>query len=182
MAWSQKFRKSEISLDTGDSASNAVAKRSVLFLLPSVVQNMCVWTMDFVSAAKNTLSPTVCEKVVPRLNGRISTITSSNEISWKLHTPPKWRAGCAPAWHQRFKLRSSMVTPWTIGRSCVSTRRTFQRRSATTKPNCCFFSSTLQGYINTCSMPSRTQRSEQRRHENICGKFIHNAIGSTRLH
>jgi len=87
MAWSQKFRKSEISLDTGDSASNAVAKRSVLFLLPSVVQNMCVWTMDFVSAAKNTLSPTVCEKVVPRLNGRISTITSSNEISWKLHPP-----------------------------------------------------------------------------------------------
>jgi len=30
MVWNQKFRKSEISLDTGDSASNTVAKRSVL--------------------------------------------------------------------------------------------------------------------------------------------------------
>ena len=48
--------KSEISLDTGDSASNAVAKRSVLsVLLPSVVQNVCVCTMDFVSASKNKL-------------------------------------------------------------------------------------------------------------------------------
>ena len=63
--------KSEISLDTGDSASNAVAKRSVLsFLLTSVVQNVCLCTMDFVSAGKNTLQlyVTVCEKVVPRLN------------------------------------------------------------------------------------------------------------------
>jgi len=34
--------KSEISLDTGDSTSNAVVKRSVLFLLTSVVQNVCV--------------------------------------------------------------------------------------------------------------------------------------------
>ena len=62
--------KSEISLDTGDSASNAVVKRYVLFLLTSVVQNVCVCTMDLVSAGKNTvlLYVTVCEKVVPRLN------------------------------------------------------------------------------------------------------------------
>jgi len=62
--------KSEISFYTGVSASNAVVKRSVLFLLTSVVQNVCVCTMDFVSAGKNTLllSVTVFEKVVPRLN------------------------------------------------------------------------------------------------------------------
>ena len=29
-------------------------------------------------------------------HGWISTMTSSNEISWKLPPPPKWRAGCAP--------------------------------------------------------------------------------------
>ena len=28
-------------------------------------------------------------------------------------------------------------------------------------------------------MPSRLQRSERRRHENICGKFLHNALVST---
>ena len=63
--------KSEISLDIGDSASNGVVKHSVLFLLTSVVQSVCLQTMDFVSAGKNTLLllyVTVCEKVVPRLN------------------------------------------------------------------------------------------------------------------
>ena len=29
-------------------------------------------------------------------HGWINTMTSSNEISWKL-SPPKWRAGCAPS-------------------------------------------------------------------------------------
>ena len=28
-------------------------------------------------------------------------------------------------------------------------------------------------------MPSRLRRSERRRHENICGKFLHNAVAST---
>jgi len=39
-------------------------------LLTSVGQNVCLCTMDFVSAGKNTLLlyVTVCEKVVPRLN------------------------------------------------------------------------------------------------------------------
>jgi len=43
-----------------------------LFSLTSVVQNVCVCTMDFVSAGKNTLLlllyVIVCEKVVPRFN------------------------------------------------------------------------------------------------------------------
>jgi len=41
-----------------------------LFLLTSVVQNVCVCAMDFVSAGKNTLLlyVTVCGKVVARLN------------------------------------------------------------------------------------------------------------------
>ena len=38
-----------------------------LFLLTSVVQKVCVCTMDFVSAGKNTYV-TACEKVVPQLN------------------------------------------------------------------------------------------------------------------
>ena len=56
--------KSEISLDTGDSASNAVVKRSVSFVF-SVVQNVCVCTVDLVSAGKNTLLlyVTVCKKL-----------------------------------------------------------------------------------------------------------------------
>ena len=72
MAWSQKFRKWEISLDTGDSASNAVAKLSVLSVFSDqrCAEHVCVCTMDCVSAGKNTLLlyVTVCEKVVPRLN------------------------------------------------------------------------------------------------------------------
>ena len=55
---------------------------------------MCLYTMDFVSAGKNTLLlyATVCEKVVPRLNKHDAV------IEWnfmKIAPPPKWRAGCA---------------------------------------------------------------------------------------
>jgi len=32
---------------------------------------------------------------------------------------------------------------------------------------------------DTCPMPSRSRRSERRRHENICGKLFHNSIAST---
>jgi len=48
-----------------------------LFLLTSVVQIVCVCTMDFVSADKNTLllDVTVCEEVVPRLNKLDDVIT-----------------------------------------------------------------------------------------------------------
>jgi len=62
--------KSDISLDTGDSASNAVVKRSV-FIKQCCAECVCLCTMDFVSAGKNAiflLYVTVCEKVVPRLN------------------------------------------------------------------------------------------------------------------
>jgi len=65
--------KSEISLDAGDSASNAVAKRSVLsvFINQRCAECVCLYAMDFVSVGKNTLLSlyvTVCEKGVPRLN------------------------------------------------------------------------------------------------------------------
>ena len=90
MAWSQKFRKSEISLDTSDSASSAVVKRSVLFLLTSVLQNafVCILWTSCLRAKYCTLWPFAKklyhgEKVVPRL----STMTSLNEISWKLPPP-----------------------------------------------------------------------------------------------
>ena len=62
--------KSEISRDTGDSASNAVVKCSV-FINQCCAECVCFYSMDFVSAGKNALLllyVTVCEKVVPRLN------------------------------------------------------------------------------------------------------------------
>jgi len=61
--------KSEISLDSGDSASNAVVKRSV-FINQRWAECACLYTMDIMVAGKNTLLlyVTVCEKVVPRLN------------------------------------------------------------------------------------------------------------------
>jgi len=64
--------KSEISLDTGDSASNAVVKHSV-YINQRCAECVCLYTMDFVSAGKNTLLllllyVTACEKIVPRLN------------------------------------------------------------------------------------------------------------------
>jgi len=60
--------KSEISLDTGDSASNAIVKR--VFINQRCAECVCLYTMDFVSAGKNALLlyVTVCEKVVPRLD------------------------------------------------------------------------------------------------------------------
>ena len=64
---SQKFRLTPV-IQPPTRLQNV---RFCLFLLTSVVQNVCVCTMDFVSAGKNTLLllyVTVCEKVVPRLN------------------------------------------------------------------------------------------------------------------
>jgi len=93
-AWAYGL-KSEISLDTGDSASNAVVKRSVV-INQRCAECVCLYTMDFASAGKNILLlyVTVCEKVVPRLNKH------DDVIKWnfmKIAPPPKWRAGCAPA-------------------------------------------------------------------------------------
>jgi len=62
--------KSEISLDTGDSASNAVVKHSV-FINQRCAECVRLYTMDFVSAGKITLLllyVTVCEKVALRSN------------------------------------------------------------------------------------------------------------------
>jgi len=87
--------KSEISLDTADSASNAIVKRSV-FTNQRCTECVCLYTMDFVSAGKNTLLlyVTVCDKVVPRLNKHDDVI----EWNFMKIAPPKWRAGCAPVW------------------------------------------------------------------------------------
>jgi len=63
--------KSEISLDTSDSVSNAVVKGSVfVFINHRYAESVCLYATDFVSAGKNTLLlyVTVCENVVPRLN------------------------------------------------------------------------------------------------------------------
>ena len=52
----------------------------------------------FENAAKTTLSVTVYDKVVPRLNKH------DGDIEWniiKTTPPPKWRAGRAPAWRSR---------------------------------------------------------------------------------
>jgi len=61
--------KSEISLDTGDSASSAVVRRSV-FINQRCAECGCLYTMLFVSAGKNALLlyVTVCEKVLPQLD------------------------------------------------------------------------------------------------------------------
>ena len=61
--------KSEIPLDTADSASNAVVKRSV-FINQPCAECVCLYTIDFVSAGKNALFlyMTVCEKVIPWLD------------------------------------------------------------------------------------------------------------------
>jgi len=90
--------KSEISLDTGDSASNAVVKRSV-FINQRCAECVCLYTMDFVSAGKNTLLlllyVTVCEKLY---HGWISTMTSLNEIS--LISPPSEMKSWLRPWYQ----------------------------------------------------------------------------------
>ena len=87
--------KSEILLDIGDSASNAVVKRSV-FTNQRCAAYVCLCTMDFVSAGKNAilLYVTACEKVVPRLYKHDDVI---EKIFMKIPPPPKWRAGWAPA-------------------------------------------------------------------------------------
>jgi len=78
--------KSEISLDIGDSASNAVVKCSN-FINQRCAECVCLCTMDVVSAGKNTLLlyVTVCEKFVPRLNNHDDVI----EQNFMKIAPPK---------------------------------------------------------------------------------------------
>jgi len=68
--------KSEISLDTGDSASNAVVKRSVLsvFINQGCAEFLCLYYGLRVCGQKTLLYVTVCEKLVPRLNGHDDVI------------------------------------------------------------------------------------------------------------
>jgi len=79
--------KSEISLDTGDSSSNAVVKCSV-FINLRCAEYVCLYTMDFVFAGKNTLLlyATVFEKVVSRLNKHGDVIEQN---FMKIAPPPK---------------------------------------------------------------------------------------------
>jgi len=84
--------KSEISLDSGDSASNAVVKRSVVN--QRCAECVCLYTMDFVSAGKKTLLlyVTVCAKVVPRLNKH------DDVIKWNFMkiAPPEMKSWLRP--------------------------------------------------------------------------------------
>jgi len=88
--------KSEISLDTSDSASNAVVKRSVLFLLTSVVQNVCVcmlWTSCLRAKKHYYYMWPFAIKLYHGWNKH------DDVIEWnfmKITPPSKWRAGCAP--------------------------------------------------------------------------------------
>ena len=75
-----------------------------LFLLTSVLQNVCLCTMDFVSAGKNTYYYymwTVCEKVVPRLNKHDDVI----EWNFMKLPPPEMKSWLRPCILVAFKLR-----------------------------------------------------------------------------
>jgi len=67
--------------------------KTLFFINQGCAECVCLHIMDFVSAGKNTLFLylTVCEKLY---HGWISTMTSSNEISWKL--PPRNEELVAP--------------------------------------------------------------------------------------
>ena len=92
MAWSQKFRLTWV-IQPPTLLWNVLFW---LFLLTSVVENVCVCTMDFVSARKNTplLYVTVCEKVVPRLNKHDDVI----EWNFMKIAPPEMKSWLRP-WH-----------------------------------------------------------------------------------
>ena len=96
--------KSEISLDAGDSASNAVVKRSVLSVFSAVqrcAKCVCLYTMDLLSGGKNTLllHVTVCEQVVSRLN------KDDDAIEWNFMKifPPRNEELVAPLIHSSIK-------------------------------------------------------------------------------
>ena len=90
--------KSEISLDAGDSASNAVVKGSVCINQRSA-ECVCLYIKDFVSAGKNIwlLYVTVCKKVVPRLNKH------DDVIMWNFMNiaPPEMKSWLRPCLSQK---------------------------------------------------------------------------------
>ena len=91
---------SEISLDTGDSASNAVVKRSVFINQPCVECAFALSTSCRRAKIQNYYHMWPFAKKL--YHGWISTMTSSNKISLKL-PPPKLRAGCAPGLHRKLR-------------------------------------------------------------------------------
>jgi len=86
--------KSEILYETGESASNAVVKRSV-FINQRCAECVCWNAMDFVSAVKNTLLlyVTVCKKVVPRMDKYDDAIESN---FMKIDPPPDMKSWLRP--------------------------------------------------------------------------------------
>jgi len=84
--------KSEILLDTGDSASKAVVKRSVLSVFINQLCAKCVFVL-WTSCLRAKKHYCTWPFVKNLYHGWMNTMTSLNEISWKL-PPPKWRAGC----------------------------------------------------------------------------------------
>ena len=89
MAWSQKLRLTVV-------IQPPTLLWNDLFLLTNVVQNVCVcilWTSCL--RGKIHYYYYMWPFVNKLYHGWISTMTSSNEILWKL-SPPKWRAGCVP--------------------------------------------------------------------------------------
>ena len=84
----EHMAKSEISLDTGDSASNAVVRRYV-FINQRCAECVCLYrpTMTSCLRAKIHYNYYMWPFAKKLYHGWINTMTSSNEISWKL--PPR---------------------------------------------------------------------------------------------
>ena len=95
MARSHKFRKSEISLDTGDSASNGVVKCSVLSVFINQRCADCVCLYNGLSVCRQNYIIIVCDCLRKSCTTvKISTMTSSwNFMNLRPHHLPFERAG-----------------------------------------------------------------------------------------
>ena len=86
-------------------------KRFCFFLSNSVVQNVCVCMLR-TSCLRAKIHYYYMWPFAKKLyHGWISTMTSSNEISWKLHLTPKWRAGSAPGRRLTFSEKTNKISP-----------------------------------------------------------------------
>ena len=107
--------KSEISLDAGDSASKAVVKRSVF--INSVVQNVCVCIL-WNSCLRAKMHLYYMWPFAKKLyHGCISTMTSSNEISWKL--PPTEMKSWLRPWITQHQLRQLILDITSYSNNCI---------------------------------------------------------------
>ena len=84
--------KSEISLDTGDSASNAVVKRSVLYVSINQRCAECVYYGRRVWGQKYIIIMWPFAKKL--YHGWIARWC--HRMKFHENSPPNWRAGCAP--------------------------------------------------------------------------------------